>query len=101
MVKLIADFYVLYLNGNVIRIKVIASIFQMVCNCDDVGNKNAIGIFDHPVGGDITLLTDTTKAHSKLIFLSAVVLPGSAIVYFPLFYVILTYILRPLNVGRL
>lgn len=69
--------------------------FKMVVNlynCDYVGTKKkCIDIFDHPVGGDITLLTDTTKAHSKLIFLSAVVLPGSAIVYFPLFSVILIY----------
>ena len=56
-------------------------------NCDYVGTKKkCIDIFDHPVGG-ITLLTD----NSKLIFLSAVVLPGSAIVYFPLFSVILIY----------
>ena len=55
--------------------------------CDYVGTKiKYIDIFDHPVG-DITLLTD----NSKLIFLSAIVLPGSAIVYFPLFSVILIY----------
>ena len=56
-------------------------------NCDYFETKiKCIDIFDHPVG-DITLLTD----NSKLIFLSAVVLPGSAIVYFPLFSVILIY----------
>ena len=56
-------------------------------NCDYVRTKiKCIDIFDHPVG-DITLLTD----NSKLIFLSAIVLPGSAIVYFPLFSVILIY----------
>jgi len=50
-------------------------------------NQNKVHfIFDHPVG-DITLLTD----NSKLIFLSAVVLPGNAIVYFPLFSVMLIY----------
>ena len=56
-------------------------------NCDYVGTKKkCIDSFDHPVG-DITLLTD----NSKLIFLSAIVLPGSAIVYFPLLSVILIY----------
>ena len=56
-------------------------------NCDYVGTKiKCIDMFDHPVGV-IKLLTD----NSKLIFLSALVLPGSAIVYFPLFSVILIY----------